>query len=241
MKFSYDAAWNDVLGLWRAHGEVLLIIAGLFLMIPDFARNLFLPMPAITGFDEANLALLEKYFVENSLWLFLLNLPVLLGSAAMLSLMVDARRPTVGEALGVAAFMLPSIFALNLLMQFAIFGGFIAFLAPGLYLIGRMAVASSWQMAHRSMNPITAVARSFDLTRDNGWAIAGIILIFAITGAIVARGIGAILGVLISFIIPKMSLAAVAAFLSSILSATIVLVMLILAAAIYRQLVPRTV
>jgi hypothetical protein len=239
MKFSYDRAWTDVVMLWRAHGELLAILAGLFLMVPDFARNLFLPLPAIVAFDEATLALLEKYFLDNSLWLFLLNLPVLLGSAAMLALLLDARRPTVGEALALAFVMLPSIFVLNLLMQFAIFGGLLVFLVPGIYLIGRLSVASGWQMANRSMNPITAVARSFDLTRGNGWAIAGIILIFAITGAVIARGIGAILGILIAFVIPKMSLAAVAAFLSAILSATIVLVMLLLAAAIYRQLAPQ--
>lgn len=240
MKFSYDAAWNEVLALWRAHGELIAIVAGLFLMIPDFARNLFFPVPPVTGFDPANLEILERYFVGNGTWLFLLNLPILLGSAAIISLLTDARRPTVGQAIGLAFFMLPSVFVLNMLIQFAVLGGLFLFIVPGVYLIGRLAVASSWQMANRSMNPLTALARSFDLTRGNGWRIAGIILIFAATGAIAARAIGAVLGILISFVIPKMSLAAVAAFLSSILSTTVVLAMLILAAAIYRQLAPRT-
>lgn len=236
MKFSYDRAWNDVVAMWRAHGELLAVIAGLFLMIPDFARDLFLPLPPIENFDEATITLIEKYFVDNSLWLFLLNLPVLLGSAVILSLLLDARKPTVGQAIGAAFVMLPSIFVLNLLMQFAVFGGLFLFVVPGVYLIGRLSAATSWQMANRAMNPITAIARSFDLTRGKGWSIAGIILIFAITGAIIARGIGAILGILISFVIPKMSLAAVAAFITSVLSAAIVLVMLLLSAAIYRQL-----
>lgn len=239
MKFSYDRAWNDVLWLWRAHGEYLAILAGLFLMVPDFTRNLFIPPPAITSFDASALAVLEKYFVDNSLWLFLLSLPVLLGSAAILGLMVDSRRPTVGQAIGVAFVMLPSIFALNLLNNLATFGGLLAFVVPGVYLIGRLSAAPAWQMAHRSMNPITSIARGFDLTRGNGWSITGIILIFWITGAIVARGIGAVLGILISFIIPATSLAAVSAFLSAILSATLMLAMLLLAAAIYRQLAPR--
>ncbi len=239
MKFSYDRAWNDVRWLWSAHGEFLAIIAGLFLMVPDFTRNLFIPPPAITKFDAAALQVLEKYFVENSLSLFLLSLPVLVGSAAILALMVDARRPTVGQAIGVAAFMLPSIFVLNLLSNLAIFGGLLALVVPGIYLIGRLSVAPAWQMAHRSMNPITAIARAFDLTRGNGWSITGIVLIFWITGAIIARGIGAILGILISFVVPKMSLMAVSAFLSAILSATLMLAMLVLAAAIYRQLAPR--
>lgn len=239
MKFSYDRAWNDVLWLWRAHGEFLAIIAGLLLMIPNFARNLLIPPPAIASFDNAAIAELEQYFVDNSLWLFLLSLPVLAGSAAILALMVDSRRPTVGQALGMAFFMLPSIFVLNLLSNLAVLGGLIAFILPGIYLLGRLSVAPAWQMAHRNMNPITAIARAFDLTRGNGWSITGIILIFWITGAIVVRGIGAILGIVTSFIIPKMSLLAVSAFISAILSATLMLVMLVLAAAIYRQLTPR--
>jgi len=239
MKFSYDAAWNDVVALWRAHGEFLAIITGLFLMVPDFTRNLFFPVPVITGFDEASLELIEKYFAANGTWLFLLNLPVLLGSAVILSLMVDARRPTVGQAIGLAFVMLPSIFVLNLLMQLTIVGGLLSFIVPGIYIIGRLAVASSWQMANRSMNPLRAVSQSFEMTRDYGWRVAGIIMIFAVTGAIAMRAIGSVLGILISFVIPKMSLAAVVAFLSAILSSTYALAMLLLAAAIYRQLAQR--
>jgi len=209
-------------------------------MVPDFARNLFFPIPTITSFDEASLAIIETYFATNGTWLFLLNLPVLFGSAVALSLMVDARRPTVGQVLGLALVMLPSIFVLNLLMQLTIFGGLLSFIVPGVYIIGRLAVASSWQMANRSMNPLRAVSHSFEMTRDNGWRIAGIILIFAFAGAVAVRAVGAVFGIIISIVIPKMSLAAVAAFLSAILSATHVLAMLLLAAAIYRQLAPRT-
>ncbi len=238
MKFSYEAAWADIVALWRAHGEFLAILAGLFLMIPDFTRNLFIPVPEITGFDRANLDILQAYFEENGIRLFLLGLPPLVGSATILSLMVDVRRPTVGQALGLSLRLLPGIFVLNLLMQIAILGGMFLFIIPGVYLIGRFAAASSWQMAHRAINPFTALARSFDLTRGSGWSIAGLVLIFGLTGAIAVRAVEAVLGIAISFVIPTMSIAAVSAFLSSIASAIYDLALLMLGAAIYRQCAP---
>jgi hypothetical protein len=265
MKFSWDAALNDVVALWRTHAEVLSILAGLFLMVPQFAQLLFFPLPQIAQIDQAAIDLIERYFQDNALWFLLLSLLVLLGSSTILSLIVDARRPTVGEAIVAALVMLPSIFVLNLLIQLSIFGALLLFVAPAAYLIrqlamaiswqifgalllfvipaayliGRLAVATTWQMANRSMNPIAAITRSLALTRGNGWRIGGVIILVWLIGYIMARGLGAILGIVISFIIPAMSLAAVAAFLLSIISAAFSLVMLLLAAAIYRQLAPR--
>ncbi len=236
MTFSYDRAWNDATAMLRAHGELLAILTGLFLMVPDFTRNLFLPMPPIVSFDDAGLAPIEAYFLNNSGWLFLLNLPVLLGTATILNLLLDGTRPTVGQSLVTSFVMLPSVFVLNLLTQFAIFGGLLLFVVPGLYLIGRLSVASAWQMANRNMNPVAALSASLRMTRGNGWMICGIIILFAVVAAIMARGVGAVIGILLSFVIPAMSLGAVAAFLSGILSSMIVLGTLLLAAAIYRQL-----
>ncbi len=237
MSFSYDRAAADALSLVRKNGEVLAILTGLFLMVPDFMRNLFLPMPPLTSFDDAGLAPIQAYFIDNSLWLLLLNLPVLLGSAAILNLLLDTQRPSVGQALSTAFMMLPSVFALNLLNQLVIFAGFFVFIIPGLYLIGRLAVAAAWQMANRTMNPLTALSRSLDLTRGQGWTIAGMVILCAVVAAVIARGVGAIVGIVLSFIIPAMSLPAVAAFLSAILSALIVLTLLVLSAAIYRHLI----
>ncbi len=236
MTFSYDRAWNDMARMARAHSEFLAILTGLFMMVPDFVRNLFLPVPIIATFDDEGIKAVQAYFLDNSGWLFLINLPVLLGSATILNLLLDAKRPTVGQALATSFVMLPSVLALNLLTQFAIFGGFLMFIVPGLYLIGRLSVASAWQMAHRNMNPLTAFARSMAMTRGHGWAITGIVLLFVVVSAIVARAAGAVLGIILSFVIPAMSLGSVAAFLSAILSSLILFVLLLLAAAIYRQL-----
>lgn len=238
MKFSYDRAWADIVAMARAHVEILLVLAGVFLLLPDFARAIFVPSPKIESFDWAAIETLNIYFRENGLALFLLGLPTLLGSAAILSMLLDPRKPTVGAALKVALVMLPSLVVLSWLTQFAILGGLFLLIVPGIYLLGRLAVAQAAAMAERQMNPLKAIARSFELTRGNGWRVAGISLLFAIVAAITARAIGAIIGIILSLIVPSAALVQVTALLSATLGAVTLLLMLLLAAAIYRQLVP---
>lgn len=236
MTFSYDRAWNDAQALWRAHGEFVAILAGLFIMVPEFVRNLFLPIPPIRDFGPESLALMRAYLLDNGWSLVLLNLVVLFGSAAILCLMLDARRPTVGEAIKVAFVMVPSIFVLNILSQFAVFGGLLLFVVPGIYVMGRLALASAAQMSERQMNPLRAIRQSLDLTRGRGWSIAGLLLIVFVVTWIATGAIATVIGILLSVIIPKGSLAAVAGFLSAILSAVTYLAFLLLSAAAYRQL-----
>ena len=93
----------------------------------------------------------------------LCNLPVWLGSAGILSLLLDSRRLTVGDALKSGFRLLPSVIILNWLTQFMIVSGLLLLLVPGIYLIGRLMLAAPAQMAERIGNPFRAIGRSFDL------------------------------------------------------------------------------
>lgn len=240
MKFSYDRAWADIVAMARGHVEILLVLAGVFLMLPVFAQSVFLPQPEIKAFDSAAWDALAGYFRANWLALLVLRLPVWLGSAAIMTLLLDARRPTVGQALSGALPLLAGVVIADWLTQLMVFAGLLLLIVPGLYLIGRVIAALPAQMAERIANPLTAIARSFAITRSNGWRLVGIVVIFVIVGTIMVGAVGSVIGILLSFVVPAEVLHPVVAFVTACLSALFTLSLLLLAASAYRQLVPST-
>lgn len=237
-KLSYDAAWADLAAMAKNNASVLAILAGAFLLLPNFAELLFAPPPNIRGFDWNALRQMEDYYRENALVLILCNLPVWLGSAGILSLLLDPRRLTVGDALKSGLRLLPSVIVLNWLTELAIVTGLLLLLVPGIYLIGRLMLAAPAQMAERIGNPIRAMGRSFALTAGNGWRIAGFVALIVVVAVIVASAVNAVLGILFNLVLPNDILGAGLALLRSTIGATTALLILLLGAALYRQLAP---
>lgn len=234
-KLSYDAAWADLVAMVRSNASVLAVMAGAFLLLPNFAELLFAPPPNIRGLDWNGLRQLEDYYRENALVLVLCNLPVWLGSAGILALLLDPRHLTVGDALKSGLRLLPSVVALNWLAEFMIVTGLLLFLAPGVYLIGRLMLAAPVQMAERIGNPVKAIGRSFALSAGNGWRIAGFVALIFIVAVIVASAANAVLGILFNLVLPKDILGAGLALLRSTIGAATALLILLLGAALYRQ------
>ncbi len=237
LKFSYDQAWADCVAIARVHTSLLLAITGVFILLPQFAQGLFVSPPEIKGFDQAAIVAWNAYFSENFLTLFLLNLPVALGQAAILSLVLAPEKPTVGEALSSAATLLVSIIVLSLIVNLMIFGGFIMFIVPGIYLLGRLSVAAAAQMAERIANPIIAVQRSMALTAKNGFEIAGLMILIIVVGYIIAMAIGAVVGIILTLIVPSVAASTAISLLQATLASLTLLMLTILSAAIYAQCV----
>ena len=237
MKFSYDQAWQDGVAIARTHATLLLAITGVFLLLPQFAQGLFFAPPEIRGFDRSAIEAMNEYFSENFVMLFLLNLPVALGQAAILSLVLAPEKPTVGQALSMAATMLLGVVALNVLTNLITFGGMLLFVVPGVYLLGRLSVAAAAQMAERISNPITAIGRSMTLTAESGFQIAGLIILIWFVGYILAMAIGAIVGIILTLIVPSVAASAAISLLHAVLASLTLLALTILGAAIYAQCV----
>mgnify|MGYP001189138769 FL=1 len=237
-KLSYDATWADLVAMAKSNASVLAIVAGAFLLLPNFAQMLFAPPPDIRSLDWNGLRQLEIYYTNNALVLILCNLPVWLGSAGILALLLDPRHLTVGEALKSGLRLLPGVIVLNWLIQFMIVSGLLLFIVPGLYLIGRLMLGPPAQMAERLGNPVSAIGRSFALSKGNGWRITGLVVLIAVVAVILASAANAIVGILLSLILPKAAAGAAIALLKSVISAAMKLLALLLGAALYRQLAP---
>jgi hypothetical protein len=236
LTFSPEKAWNEALAMLRAHKDILLIVAGVFILLPTMANVLFVPQPEIDGMALNLMQAWQDYLRENATTLFLLSLPVALGQAAILSLLLDPERPTVGDALGRALKMLPVVLVLGWIVQMGIMFGLLAFIVPGLYLFGRLLCAAPAQMAERIWNPITALQRSLELSRGNGWSILGTLAVVALLGLVIQVAVTSVFGIVARLTLPADAATIVTAVIAALITTLFQLALTLCAAAAYRQL-----
>src|SRR5688500_11678540 len=148
MKFSMSAAWNDAMALMQGNREVLAIVAGVFFLLPGlvmavmFAEQQAQAMAALQSMVQGQMLQGEPPSVLQAapVWFIVVGLAAffiqLIGYLALLALMDDRRRPTVGEAIGTAfKYLLPLIGAVILFVigyfVFALFAGVVGGLIIG--------------------------------------------------------------------------------------------------------------
>ena len=119
MKFDMNAAWRDATAMISANREVLLVVAGIFFFVPSLILTFAvgdLQELAAAKPDDLAAAMLAIYAQWG--WLFgLVSLAAMIGYLALLALLRDHNRPTVGEAIKIGLVgLLPGIGAYILLM-----------------------------------------------------------------------------------------------------------------------------
>jgi hypothetical protein len=238
MSFSYDRVWADVVSMVRANGVLLATLAGVFMFLPSLALWMFAPMPAPPsgGDGSEGIRFLTDYYRGNWPGLLLVSIISTFGQAAILSLLLDQDRPTVGEALGKAARLLPMYFLLGLMTSVAIGFGFFLFLVPGVYLLGRLMVAGPVMVGEGVTNPVDALQRGWNYTKGLGWRIAGLVMLIGIVGWIGFSAASSVLGVVAGLLLPSEASAVAKAFADALAGAALALLIAVLTAAIYRQL-----
>lgn len=239
MNFSYDRAWADVVAMTRANAALLVTLAGAFLFLPSFALWLFSPLPeppATGGSGNEGLRFLADYYRGNWPGLLLVTVVSSFGQAAILSLLLDRNRPTVAEAIAKAGRLLPMYLLLGVLTSLMMGFGFAALLVPGIYLLGRLAVAGPVMINDGVANPFEAIRRGWLETRGLGWRVAGLMLLVGIVGWIAFSAASSVLGVLAGLILPSEASAVVKAFADALGGAALALLIAVLTAAIFREL-----
>lgn len=234
MAFSYSAVWEDATRLLRGNARLLAAIAGVFIFLPALLFAQFLPPPPVTN-PARVWEILGEYYGRVWPWLLLESLFSLVGTAAMLRLVL-ARGTSVGGALVFGLMLLPFYFLLSLLVSIIAGFGLMLLIVPGLYLIGRLAPAAPTMVAETRRNPIEVIGRSFEITRGHGWAVFGLVFIVAIVGLIVI-GVATMLFGLVFVLAGGAELGRLlSSILSSAFNAGFATIILMLYAAIYRAL-----
>lgn len=241
VKFDMGAAWDDTQQLLKSHTALVVTIAGVFLFLPALAVAWFGPVPieppANADFNQIMESTRES-FRQMIPGQIAVGLCALVGTAGILRLWLSRTGTSVGEALTFALMVFPTMLAIQILCGFAIGFGAILLILPGIYLIGRLALVAPVVADRGVYNPLEAIRTSWDLTRNNGWAIffflflVGLVIVIAglIVGGVVSviagsrPGVGRMLG----------------GFIEAAFGAIGGLVSIAVAAAAYRQLALRT-
>jgi hypothetical protein len=235
MNFSYNEVWEETVRTLRSNSSLLFAVAGVFLFLPTLIVGYVAPPPP----DAQSVTAMINHFQE-SLWLRLAALIVsFIGNLAILTLVLDDNRPTVGRSIQAALGMLPAYFLLSLLSGFMIIAGLFFFLLPGLYLIGRLAASGPALVAEGRRNPLEIIRRSFDLSKGKGWAVIGLLIILFIAFYVLMLAVTLVFGSLL-LLLDRATGLTVGTFLllclGAAISAAFNTVFMVLIASIYRRL-----
>ena len=215
-------AWECAVAMLGANKDVILIVAAVFFFLPNAISGVFIPAPAeITAMMESGnpdpqaLTNALSAYVGGVWWLYALVAVVSgIGTLSLLALLTNSRRPTVGEAISIglnsvltyiAAQLLALLAALTVIFLPAALGYMIApALALLFYLIGlvvavylyvKFSLASPIIAIEGVRNPLTALARSWRLTKGNSLRIFAFYLLLGIAIIVLSLLVGLLLGV----------------------------------------------
>ena len=256
--FDSSRAWSDATAAVSANRDTLLALAGVFLVLPAFAMAVLIPPPEPqTGASmQALLATMGEYYLSNSVWLIGASLIHLLGTLAMLTLITDQTRPTVGQAIKQAFANLPSVIAAQLLLGMAIgamvllpvalggalkspvITGFTLLTAVGLgiWAMIRLALVSPAVVVDRLINPITALKRSWQLTEGNVLRLLAFFALLSIAFLVVIALAESAIRFGLTLLVGATNAALGAALVASILQAVMTVYFVAVTATAHRQL-----
>lgn len=224
-KISYTDWWNDVVALLRGNASILIAVAGALVFLPVLAASLLNtpmePLPQGATMDDF-LARMTDSFAENWLPQLAVLLLTSLGQLIIFIVLLDARRPRVGEAFALAAPLFLPFLATSILVGLMLMAGAFLLIIPALYLIGRTQLSGPSLVAEK-LNPLTAIRRSFALTAGQGWRIFFFVFLIFLVALIVQLAVSGTIGSVLNllageaalFSLPKLLLAALDALFSS--------------------------
>lgn len=202
MTFDLMGVLRDAWAMAKRDRDVLIGVAGIFLLIPQLAIAMFVPQPpAFPGMSDqaavdAWLAKIEIWSQSYSLGVLALAVVMQFGVLALLRLYLDAARPDALRAISGAIGDSPSFIVLAVLTSVPVTSGVLLFVLPGIYIQGRLLLAAPAFVAGRPIGPIAAFRRSLALTRGKTLPMLALGSITLLAGDLLAaapRMIGAAL------------------------------------------------
>ncbi|KPL69539.1 hypothetical protein SZ64_16430 [Erythrobacter sp. SG61-1L] len=269
MRFDMSRAWNDATAMIAANREVMLIVAGVFFFLPSLATSLLMPPvestfsqgAAPSGNFEQALAQLESelqaaFPPDVMLAVVLSALAQAVGFIALIALLRDDSKPTVGEALKTGLIGLLPYIASQLLAGFALALALIVLVAApaaaGLGIVSAIAmIAALPVMAYvmikislvtpvialeKMTNPIAILNRSWQLTKGNSFRLLGYYVLLTVAFLVISMVIGIVFGLITAMLGSGTAFQLVNGILSGIVGAAATMVFAGVIAAVHRQL-----
>lgn len=258
MRFDSNLAWKEASAAISANREVVFALAGVFFLLPGLAMALLFPAPQpTTGMEgKAAAAMIADYYTSILPYLLPLVLFQALGTLALLTLLTDRGRPTVGEAIGSGARgIIPYVLAQILLgVALGLVGGIVlafgtatgigALTVVGLAVVGLLAIYAAIKTSlvapvvavEGERNPVAALKRSWLLTKGNSLRIGVFYLLVGVAFLVVISVIVAVVGIIAALIGGAQAGEIAGAVVSAALNAVMALYFVAIVAATHRQL-----
>ncbi|MCL9983725.1 MAG: hypothetical protein NBV60_11285 [Erythrobacter sp.] len=204
---------------------------------------------------QAALDQMTALYADNWPVLLAVSIAGFIGSLALLALLSDRGNPTVGEALSTGIKAIPSYIAAQVLSALAVgvviglplglaaavapppvvaFAG-LALVVIAIYLFVKFSLISPVIAIEEVRNPITAIARSWRLTKGNSLRIFAFFVLLFITVVIIGALVQGILTLILSAFggaVATIGTGVVSALINTVMS----VILLVVLAAIHRQL-----
>lgn len=218
MKFDMSQAWNDAVTLLSNNRRLVVILAAAFLFLPSLATSIFAPATEIEAIGPSNPEELRAAMLAymQAHWPIISGyaLVTTMGTLAMLALLGRSQRPTVGEAIQIGATALVPYLAATLLLGLG--AGLLIFLigviaaAAGIAvaaLLGVLGAVALVVIAVRLsligpvmaiegvMNPLTSIARSWNLVKGNTRYVAAFFLLLFVALLVLSVVAGMVIAV----------------------------------------------
>lgn len=258
MTFNSNLAWKEASAAIAANRDVLLALAGVFFLLPSLAFSLFFPQPEpAPGLSEQQLmALMSDYYASALPIVIPMALVQAAGTLAMLTMLTDRSRPTVGQAIrqGFGG-MVPYVLAQLLLgIGIGLVGGVLLAAASlsgvgALVVLAIVAVVMAVAYAaiktsltgpiiavERERNPVAALRRSWRLTRGNSARIGLFYLLVVVVFLVLMSVLMAVSGIVLALVSGGETARIVAAVISATMGAALALCFVAIIAAVHRQL-----
>lgn len=262
MTFDSNLAWKEASSAIRVNKDVVLALAGVFFLLPNLALALFFPPPEpAAGMDsKAMAAVISDYYIS----ILPILVPTVLfqaaGTLALLTLLTDRSRPTVGEAIGSGVRgIVPYVLAQLILgiaiglVGGAVFGlasatGLAALAVVGLVAVGGLVIYAAIKTSlvgpviavESERNPVAALKRSWSLTTGNSLRIAVFYVLVGVAFLVVTSVVVAVVGIFASLIGGPHAGEVTGVIVSSALNAVMALYFVAIVAATHRQLAGQT-
>lgn len=259
MKLDMGRAWNSATVMLATNKSMIAVVAGVFFFLPYLALSLLLPQTmaaAQPGDDPEQIFAALTAMYSQYWWAFLLvSVAQIIGMLAILVLMSDRSRPTVGEALsrGAKGFLpyflsqMLAIFGLMVVLGIPIgiasaagapaIVALLALIAAviGVYVMVKFSLAAPVVAAEGLMSPVAILRRSWALTKGNSLRIFGFFLLLFIAIMVVTAVVTMVLGVLFAAIGGQVEMIG-NGVVSSLVNAVFLLIFYAALTAVHRQL-----
>jgi hypothetical protein len=234
----FSAVWNETTDMLRKHREGIVAIAGLLILVPNWASGFFVGQPDIEGLTSMSdiFQAQSQHFSDN--WMILLPLGILsfFGGIAVLSLLLRQEMERVGDALLFALKLLPVYLIVSILTGVLTSFGVLAFIIGLFYLAGRFMPVGPVVVAEPDKGIMGSIARGWELTSGLGWKCFLLFLIVMVVAYISIGVADLAIGTICKLIAGPTGVPLVQSFVSALTATALSVTILALESALYRHL-----